>query len=104
MMASENRLALSGIMPEASRPDMMHSAGVAELVDALDLGSSDESCGGSSPSARTRRRQRLRMTNCGTTCSERDMDSPNHRRRLCRRAPTRLTLSGHFGRTKREED
>ena len=29
------------------------SAGVAELVDALDLGSSDESCGGSSPSART---------------------------------------------------
>ncbi|MEA2951687.1 MAG: hypothetical protein QOJ96_1207, partial [Alphaproteobacteria bacterium] len=24
-------------------------AGVAELVDALDLGSSDESCGGSSP-------------------------------------------------------
>src|SRR3979490_3332854 len=30
-------------------------AGVAELVDALDLGSSDESCGGSSPSARTNR-------------------------------------------------
>jgi hypothetical protein len=29
-------------------------AGVAELVDALDLGSSDESCGGSSPSARTK--------------------------------------------------
>jgi hypothetical protein len=28
-------------------------AGVAELVDALDLGSSDESCGGSNPSART---------------------------------------------------
>jgi hypothetical protein len=28
---------------------------VAELVDALDLGSSDESCGGSSPSARTKR-------------------------------------------------
>ena len=26
---------------------------MAELVDALDLGSSDESCGGSSPSART---------------------------------------------------
>ena len=37
------------------RPDMMLSAGVAELVDALDLGSSDESCGGSSPSARTKR-------------------------------------------------
>ena len=35
--------------PAASRPDMMLSAGVAELVDALDLGSSDESCGGSSP-------------------------------------------------------
>src|SRR5580700_9001804 len=34
-------------------------AGVAELVDALDLGSSDESCGGSSPSARTKRLQRL---------------------------------------------
>jgi hypothetical protein len=32
--------------------DAFH-AGVAELVDALDLGSSDESCGGSSPSART---------------------------------------------------
>jgi hypothetical protein len=28
-------------------------AGVAELVDALDLGSSDASRGGSSPSART---------------------------------------------------
>jgi hypothetical protein len=37
----------------ASRADLMLSAGVAELVDALDLGSSDESCGGSSPSART---------------------------------------------------
>src|ERR1700752_2024330 len=34
---------------------MMLSAGVAELVDALDLGSSDESRGGSSPSARTSR-------------------------------------------------
>jgi hypothetical protein len=29
------------------------AAGVAELVDALDLGSSDESRGGSNPSART---------------------------------------------------
>src|SRR5881628_2069490 len=36
--------------------DALH-AGVAELVDALDLGSSDESCGGSSPSARTKRFQ-----------------------------------------------
>src|ERR1700681_3998289 len=35
--------------PAASRPKMMRSAGVAELVDALDLGSSDESCGGSRP-------------------------------------------------------
>src|SRR5438034_617778 len=44
--------------PAASRPvPMMLSAGVAELVDALDLGSSDESCGGSSPSARTKRFQ-----------------------------------------------
>src|SRR4030081_2386633 len=45
--------------PAASRPDRMLSAGVAELVDALDLGSSDESRGGSSPSARTKRFQRL---------------------------------------------
>jgi hypothetical protein len=60
----------------ASRPDMMLSAGVAELVDALDLGSSDESRGGSSPSARTKRRRRLRMTNSGRTYSEQDMDPP----------------------------
>jgi hypothetical protein len=45
-------------------------AGVAELVDALDLGSSDESCGGSSPSARTKRRQRLRMSITGEPPSE----------------------------------
>ena len=32
---------------------MMLVAGVAELVDALDLGSSVARCGGSSPSART---------------------------------------------------
>jgi hypothetical protein len=38
---------------------MMLSAGVAELVDALDLGSSDESRGGSSPSARTTRPHHL---------------------------------------------
>jgi hypothetical protein len=31
------------------------NADMAELVDALDLGSSDESRGGSSPSARTKR-------------------------------------------------
>jgi hypothetical protein len=85
----------------------MHSAGVAELVDALDLGSSDESCGGSSPSARTKRIQRLHdddWRNCfrkGALPEE--MAPPNHRRRF-QTAPTRLTLSGHFGRTKREED
>jgi hypothetical protein len=49
----ENRFTLFGNHARVSRPDMMLSAGVAELVDALDLGSSDESCGGSSPSART---------------------------------------------------
>ena len=35
-------------------PRGIHAAGVAELVDALDLGSSGENRGGSSPSARTR--------------------------------------------------
>jgi hypothetical protein len=49
----ENRFTVFGNHARVSRPDMMLSAGVAELVDALDLGSSDESCGGSSPSART---------------------------------------------------
>jgi hypothetical protein len=49
----ENRFTLFGNHARLSRPDMTLSAGVAELVDALDLGSSDESCGGSSPSART---------------------------------------------------
>ncbi len=34
-------------------PRGLHAAGVAELVDALDLGSSGENRGGSSPSART---------------------------------------------------
>jgi hypothetical protein len=66
---------------------MMLLAGVAELVDALDLGSSDESCGGSSPSARTKRPQRLSKTNFRRTYSERagfpeGFGSPNHRRRL----------------------
>jgi hypothetical protein len=56
----ENRFTLFGNQARASRPGLMLSAGVAELVDALDLGSSDESCGGSSPSARTKRRSRLR--------------------------------------------
>ena len=39
----------------AAPQDVVRFAGVAELVDALGLGSSDESCGGSSPSARTKR-------------------------------------------------
>jgi hypothetical protein len=50
--ASHFSASCSGI---AAGHDAIH-AGVAELVDALDLGSSDESCGGSSPSARTKRR------------------------------------------------
>ena len=37
----------------ASLPDLMLSAGVAELVDALDLGSSEVTREGSSPSFRT---------------------------------------------------
>jgi hypothetical protein len=49
--ASHFSASFSGI---AAGHDAIH-AGVAELVDALDLGSSDESCGGSSPSARTKR-------------------------------------------------
>jgi hypothetical protein len=50
-IASHFSASCSGI---AAGHDAIH-AGVAELVDALDLGSSDESCGGSSPSARTKR-------------------------------------------------
>jgi hypothetical protein len=57
---------------------MMLSAGVAELVDALDLGSSDESCGGSSPSARTKRFQRLPDDFWRIMDPERDFGSPNH--------------------------
>jgi hypothetical protein len=49
----DNRFRFFGNHARASLPDKVLSAGVAELVDALDLGSSDESCGGSSPSART---------------------------------------------------
>src|SRR5439155_23390024 len=59
MMAARKPLHTFRQHARASRPDTMLSAGVAELVDALDLGSSDESCGGSSPSARTKRFQRL---------------------------------------------
>ncbi|MEA3037062.1 MAG: hypothetical protein QOH04_2839 [Sphingomonadales bacterium] len=50
--------------PLPSRPTLLYPpptggpAGVAELVDALDLESSIERCGGSSPSARTPERKR----------------------------------------------
>ena len=40
-------------MPAIGRAPFRRRARVAELVDALDLGSSIERCGGSSPSART---------------------------------------------------
>ena len=42
-----------GSLQGQSVPRGLHAAGVAELVDALDLGSSGENRGGSSPSART---------------------------------------------------
>src|ERR1700686_4340653 len=58
----------------AAGPDAVH-AGVAELVDALDLGSSDESCGGSSPSARTILRSADDLT------AERSAASTNRTRR-----------------------
>ncbi len=48
---------LHAVRPVAKTPSSASGwngpAGVAELVDALDLGSSDSRCGGSSPSART---------------------------------------------------
>ena len=48
---------LHAVRPVAKTPSSVSEwngpAGVAELVDALDLGSSDSRCGGSSPSART---------------------------------------------------
>jgi hypothetical protein len=56
-------------------------AGVAELVDALDLGSSDESCGGSSPSARTilLRAEALRRIKCCVSAKQ-DALQARHRR------------------------
>src|SRR5581483_8913087 len=63
---------------------MQIHAGVAELVDALDLGSSDESCGGSSPSARTKRLSRLHglLGPCSARIFFRsEPGSMNHRRR-----------------------
>src|SRR5947207_2001376 len=44
-----------GVRPHYDISRAARSAGVAELVDALDLGSSDASRGGSNPSARTTR-------------------------------------------------
>src|SRR3954470_17583100 len=88
----------------ASRPDMMFFAGVAELVDALDLGSSDESCGGSSPSARTKRSRRLTMTIFGSVFAGASRrDGSYHRRR---RQPDVVQIDNvrPLGRTKREED
>jgi hypothetical protein len=84
-------------------------AGVAELVDALDLGSSDESCGGSSPSARTKRQQRLRMTNSGGPGSKKGILALEG---TVRRPPVQalkpradqIDTVRRSGRTKREED
>ena len=51
------------------RPAAGKVAGVAELVDALDLGSSDASRGGSNPSARTSisRTRRLLIEGAGSS-------------------------------------
>jgi hypothetical protein len=77
-------------------------AGVAELVDALDLGSSDESCGGSSPSARTRR-SRLRMTNFGSysegASAPKGSGSPNHWRKAIQPRADQIENVPAFGRT-----
>ncbi len=75
---------------------MMLLAGVAELVDALDLGSSDESCGGSSPSARTKRSSSVCMTNSGEPFLW-GKDCRTTGAGLNGRAPTILTLSGAVG-------
>src|SRR3954467_4134346 len=79
-------------------------AGVAELVDALDLGSSDESCGGSSPSARTKRFQRL-PTNLGEPFPTQGFGFAELTG-AGRKAPRRpkLTRIWPSGRTKAEED
>jgi hypothetical protein len=45
--------AAAGSTPQGAIFSVDLAAGVAELVDALDLGSSDENRGGSNPSART---------------------------------------------------
>ena len=87
--------------------DAIH-AGVAELVDALDLGSSDESCGGSSPSARTKRfaRQGVRRieycVNAKQDALEAGVGGLNRfpRRELVRRTPAQ----GNFGRASNRFD
>jgi hypothetical protein len=87
----ENRFTLFGNHARVSRPDMMLSAGVAELVDALDLGSSDESCGGSSPSARTILRSADDLT------AERSAGSANRTRSTARHKIPRIPLRArHF--------
>src|SRR5689334_10793566 len=84
--------------------DALH-AGVAELVDALDLGSSDESCGGSSPSARTKRFQRLPDDLRRTLFPPGILVRQTTGARPSGRAPNILTISGPLtGRTNAEED
>jgi len=64
---------------------------VAELVDALGLGSSDESCGGSSPSERTKRDIRLRKE-FWRECFLRETLQPHRRRMLNGSAAERLCV------------
>jgi hypothetical protein len=51
---------VSGVCDKSRGPAAL-TAGVAELADALDLGSSDENRGGSNPPARTNARFRPRL-------------------------------------------
>ena len=86
-------------------------AGVAELADALDLGSSDASRGGSSPSARTRPPSRPRMSPLGQAVAanadhrdqRRRAEARIHRHRRGRRhrAPGRPTRLDEIGRAVR---
>src|SRR5258706_12726486 len=73
-------------------------AGVAELVDALDLGSSDESCGGSSPSARTKRLRRLHQRSPESLFPDFGIGFAAHRRKALRRAPIIMEKSEPKGR------
>src|SRR3981081_3207000 len=84
----------------AAGHDAFH-AGVAELVDALDLGSSDESCGGSSPSARTKRSILKRLHDeYGRACfpgwGSGSAEPPAQAATVARRL--KLTMSGHQAR------